>query len=573
LETEPDRADWLFSRAEDEAAQHVLTEAASHFRQSAALFAQTGFSSQSDLALLNACVAQIGSRRADDCSIEQLRPLYERAEAIQASALSLQAHWAWVRLLAASDDADLAVRRARELVDKVQFYRKALPGVLGAWYWDSRQVLFTGYLAMLLGTSRDRPDARPDVLVALDELRNADSGGDTPAHFTASRTADAAALRALLARRDTAKTGAERAEAQRLIDRELAVRVEPPARREGTGSADIVQQLHNLPSDWSLLAFYLGGPTALAWVGDRSGLRLVELGPSEPILQRVERVRSNIRVYNDPTLESDLAALGKMLLGPVRSHLRFNVMVAAGGALNALPLEALPLGGQSLLETHQVLHIHSVQGLAEAVRRATSPLAPRRLFLAGNPASSEPALPGTERELERLQVSFAKSHPAVFMQQDLTVDAFREDAFRSADLIHLASHAVTDRDYPELSRLMLSDPGGTEPAYLTPADIQGTPLAARLIVLSACETVGVNRFDFDNRLGFVTELLRQSDALVVASLWPVADRATGNLMAAFYRELAATGDVPVALRSAKLRYRQESSREDWNWAAFQLYSR
>ncbi|MGD8929371.1 MAG: CHAT domain-containing protein [Lysobacterales bacterium] len=572
LETEPDRADWLFSRAEDEAAQHVLTEAASHFRQSAALFAHTGFSSQSDLALLNACAAQIGSRPTDDCSIERLQPAYDRVEAIQASARALQGHWAWVRLLASDGKPDQALRLARRLVDEIQYYRNTLPGVLGAWYWDSRQVLFAGYLEMLIGASRDRPDGRPDVLLALDELRNADSQGAPRARSAASRALNAAPLRALLARRDKASTVVERVEAQRLIDRELAERAEPYTRATGTDGADIAQQLDQLPPEWSLLAFYLGGPMALAWVGDRDGLRLVELGPSAPILERVDRVRSNIHVYNDPTLESDLAALGEMLLGPVRTQLHFKVMVAAGGALNALPLDALPLDGQPLLETHQVLQIQSVQGLAEAVRRATSPLAPRRLFLAGNPVSPDPALPGSERELEMLRVSFAGSDPGVFMQQDLTLDAFRGDAFRSADLIHLASHALIDRDYPELSRLVLSGADGTEPAYLTPADIEGTALAARLIVLSACETVGVNRFDFDNRLGFVTGLLRQSDALVVASLWPVADRATGDLMAAFYRELAATGDVPAALRSAKLRYRQKSPQEDWNWAAFQLYS-
>ena len=76
-------------------------------------------------------------------------------------------------------------------------------------------------------------------------------------------------------------------------------------------------------------------------------------------------------------------------------------------------------------------------------------------------------------------------------------------------------------------------PGDGGSAYVTPADLEGMTLAARLVVLSACETVGVNRFDFDNRLAFVTQLLRQSEALVVASLWPVSDGVTASLMADF----------------------------------------
>ncbi|NNK52500.1 MAG: CHAT domain-containing protein, partial [Xanthomonadales bacterium] len=71
----------------------------------------------------------------------------------------------------------------------------------------------------------------------------------------------------------------------------------------------------------------------------------------------------------------------------------------------------------------------------------------------------------------------------------------------------------------------------------------------------------------------VTQMLQQSDALVVASLWPVSDRVTAEFMADFYRELARAGDIPAALRATKLRRGATSETRDRAWAAFQLFSR
>jgi CHAT domain-containing protein len=370
-------------------------------------------------------------------------------------------------------------------------------------------------------------------------------------------------------------------EAQRLIDRELAGHRPPSPAGEQTDSAGLLRQLAQLPPGWSLLAYHLAEPRSLAWVGDRSGLELIELGPAEPIVERIERVKAGLRVYNEPSLETDLAELGELLLRPVQRKLGFNVLLAAGGALSDLPLEVLPLDGRPfdgppLIEEHQVVHIRSVRSAARSARRAAEPLAPGRLFLAGDPDLARDSLntiPGTRQELQALRAAFPAIEANVYVGAALTAEAFRDGAFASADLVHLASHALIDRDYPELSRLIVSGGSATEPAFLTPADLAGTPLAARLVVLSACETVGVTRFDFDNRLGFVSQLLQQSDALVIASLWPVADRITGQFMADFYRELAATGSVPDALRAAKLRQRAEGRADDRSWAAFQLFSR
>jgi hypothetical protein len=58
---------------------------------------------------------------------------------------------------------------------------------------------------------------------------------------------------------------------------------------------------------------------------------------------------------------------------------------------------------------------------------------------------------------------------------------------------------------------------------------------------------------------------------VVASLWDVGDRATADLMTAFYRELAAGRSKSEALRAAKLERIRRGSAGVGDWAAFILF--
>lgn len=573
LGTDLDRAEWLYSHAKDALARAVPLQAAEAFRSSAGAFDKIGFTAWSELARLNACAAEGADRVSDGCSIEALQPRYDRIQGLQLSAPVLRSRFAWARLLAAQGRPAAAREQVRDLIDDIGFYRRELPGVLGAWYWDARQQVFDFYLQLLMDTPDEPGNGNPGALLALDRLRNA----ATAAVADAQPSADPAdSLRALLARRDRAGSPAELVQAQRLIDRELARRLPPAPTLPEAKVNEFLSQLAALPTDWSLLAYYLAGTRATAWVGNRYGLQQVDLGPTGPLLEQIERVKSSLRVYNEPSLEADLADLGEALLEPVRSGLRFNVMVAGGGMLGDLPMEALLIDGRPLLEKYQLLYVQSVAQPTATVQRAAAAVRPRKLFLAGAPGSDDVhhgELPGTERELAAVQAAFPGSEAAVFTRQALEPAAFRGSAFQSAELIHLASHALIDRDYPELSRLLLSENGEPNTAYLTPADLAGIDLAARLVVLSACETVGLNRFEFDARLGFVTQFLEGSEGLVIASLWPVADRATNELMKAFYRELAATGNVPASLRTAKLQQLHAGTGDERAWAAFQLFAR
>ena len=70
-------------------------------------------------------------------------------------------------------------------------------------------------------------------------------------------------------------------------------------------------------------------------------------------------------------------------------------------------------------------------------------------------------------------------------------------------------------------------------------------------------------------LGLSTALLAAGTGCVVATLWPVEDRATARLVRAFYSELSAGRSVAGALQRAKHVVRETpATRHPFFWAGF-----
>jgi CHAT domain-containing protein len=191
------------------------------------------------------------------------------------------------------------------------------------------------------------------------------------------------------------------------------------------------------------------------------------------------------------------------------------------------------------------------------------------MFLAGDPdleLADKQALTGSARELRTVETSFPEAKCDTFTGRQLDRSAFQHPAFKTAELVHIASHASIDMSYPELSRIELTR------GFLTPADLSLRRIVAQLVVLSACETAGLSRFEYDTQLGFVTELLNAGALNVLATLWPVSDREADKFIARLYENLANGGSVQEALRSAKLATIKTEFATVRQWGSFQLYA-
>ncbi len=137
--------------------------------------------------------------------------------------------------------------------------------------------------------------------------------------------------------------------------------------------------------------------------------------------------------------------------------------------------------------------------------------------------------------------------------------------WRSADVLHFATHALVDEALPASARLILASDGGN----LTMNDVAATRFDRRpLVVLSACSTRAGRMVPLGGPLDLVHKFIGSGARGVVATLKPVDDRLAARVMISFHREYAMSGDAAAALADA-LREAQRSSPPNGDWAAFQ----
>jgi CHAT domain-containing protein len=365
-----------------------------------------------------------------------------------------------------------------------------------------------------------------------------------------------------------------------------------------------------------LIEYALGEETSYAWVVTREETRAIAIADRKTIEDAATRVYAALRTSNSGSAETQdlLRHLADLVLEPVVPlPTKDRLLIVADGALQYVPFAALPVGGADgaehlLLQTHEVVGLPSLSVLvnqrAETRRAAPSktvavfadpvfnrtdsrvafadaaPVAPAtqaQLATRSSALTSGPLarLPFTEQEAQAIAglVPESERYVAVGFQANReTLLGLPLDDYR---LVHFATHGVIDTRYPDLSGLALSgvDPTGAPiRGLLGLPDIYALRLNADLVVLSACETALGRDIRGEGLLGLTQGFLYAGAKGVVASLWPVTDRATAELMRQFYDRMLRDGLRPAeALRRAQSSIATDSR---WShphyWSAFVL---
>jgi len=143
-------------------------------------------------------------------------------------------------------------------------------------------------------------------------------------------------------------------------------------------------------------------------------------------------------------------------------------------------------------------------------------------------------------------------------------------------MIHFATHGFLNSLNPELSGLVLAlvdEQGTPQNGYLFAPEVYNLKLdAAELVVLSACQTGLGKEVAGEGVVGLTRGFMYAGAPRVVVSLWSVNDRATADLMKAFYQGMLKQGLRPAAaLRAAQLAlWKQKEWQAPYYWAAFTL---
>jgi CHAT domain-containing protein len=107
-------------------------------------------------------------------------------------------------------------------------------------------------------------------------------------------------------------------------------------------------------------------------------------------------------------------------------------------------------------------------------------------------------------------------------------------------IAHFATHAIVDASRPDLSGLVLAPatvPAPRADGVLRIAEIYDLDFDVDLAVLSGCSTAAGTLVAGEGAESLARAFIHAGAARVIASLWPVDDRATAEFMQAFYASL------------------------------------
>jgi CHAT domain-containing protein len=251
--------------------------------------------------------------------------------------------------------------------------------------------------------------------------------------------------------------------------------------------------------------------------------------------------------------------------------------------LAALPFDLLrdPATGRLLLEDHPIALAPSLHALAASLapdRRL--PGAPLTATLIADPAHDRelfpalPRLPKSEDEARRIAALYTASD--LLAGADATPEALLA-ALDRHPVLHYAGHAVFNPEQPTLSLLPLAPPTGaaadrTADSTLFAEDLADRRLhTLRLVVLSACTTLGPTDRRTLSISGLARPFLDAGATAVLGTLWPVTDADSAALLPDFHRRFLATGNAVHALWRAKLAVAHDpQSHPPARWAGYQI---
>ncbi|MBX3167807.1 MAG: CHAT domain-containing protein [Candidatus Eremiobacteraeota bacterium] len=266
-------------------------------------------------------------------------------------------------------------------------------------------------------------------------------------------------------------------------------------------------------------------------------------------------------LHGDQALRKPARQLHDWLVAPLHLAEGETLAVVAQGSLNYLPFAALVNEeGEYLGRSRVCVNLAGVGDIMQLSQ--PRPPAGERLLALANPDGT---LPAAEDEVAAIAPLFPQ--PEVFVRGRATRSSLHWETPPS--VMHVATHGNLDSGHPRASYLTLAGQG--EAAKLRVADIYDLSLkGTELVVLSACETA-LGEWEPGSEITSLADAFQVAGSRsVMASLWPVEDRSTAELMAAVYRNRLERG-LGKSLQLAQVQLMDKpATAHPFFWAPFIL---
>jgi hypothetical protein len=288
------------------------------------------------------------------------------------------------------------------------------------------------------------------------------------------------------------------------------------------------------------------------WVVTRRGVRVHRLPDREALrplvsifLGLIER-RDGSDAASAPRLHRELLASALDGLPPATRRL----VVVADGPLHRLPFGALRATPQAPPLAARYVISHAPSATLWARWRSRAPALRADVLVLADPPQHLGPLPHARGEARAI-IRHLGVHAIVRTGAAASEPFLKTEDLARFGVLHIAAHAVLDEDRPERSAVLLAPGGTVEDGLLQPREIVGLGLSDPVVFLSACRSAGGVVVDGEGPLSLARAFFQAGARAVVASLWPVRDDESEELVGRFYRYAAEGRGVGEALAGAQ----------------------
>ena len=354
-----------------------------------------------------------------------------------------------------------------------------------------------------------------------------------------------------------------------------------------------------LSKDEALLSYFYGDSSIFMLAVSQDSAQLHQIPLNQQLEQQVQKLRETL-AFKRPLLDFKEPAyqLYQKLMAPASLTAK-KLLIVPDGILSYLPFEVLLTSEVEetssfrnlpyLTKTHQINYHYSATLMQEQMQQSRE--VREMNYLAFAPDFNQPLnilasaetngmalkdtvrgqlseLKGTRREVEEIDRWMVGKF---FEGEQASEETFKELSGHYK-VLHLATHAIVDDQYPMNSRLLFTPSADSlEDGNLHAWELYGLELDADMVVLSACNT-GYGKIQRGEGVMSLGRAFAYAGCpSVVMSLWPAQDQATADLMGYFYEAIADGMEKDAAMQAARLRYLEEADEllsHPFYWAGF-----
>jgi len=324
-----------------------------------------------------------------------------------------------------------------------------------------------------------------------------------------------------------------------------------------------VQRL--LDQDTTLISYFITPDKTTAFIITRDSFRALEIPVSEAELKREVSLFYDSRSNLNDSQPRSLKQLYARLVEPLKPYLKTRILgIIPHSVLHYLPFAALNDGQNYFGDRYTLFYLPSAS-IIPFVQKKRKQGEQYLLALAQDRAESLPLLAYANQSAETIAKLY---NTTALIGSAATESAFRSRASTSRTLF-LAAHGAMSRSSPLFSRIFLA-PDSENDGILEVHEVYDLDLAkADLVVLSACQTQLGEHSQGDDIIGLNRAFIYAGTPTIVASLWSVQDKQTGELMVSFFKQLKGGKSKAEALQAAQREMRAKYP-HPYYWAAFVL---